>query len=131
MAGGTIGKRQNNPLNIRVSVNKWLGKLPAQGAFERFETVEHGIRAGMVLVRTYMKKYGLNTLRGIIGRFAPPTENNTDSYIKYVSGQIGVTADTSLKFDSVTVRAVVRAMAKLESRMDLTDEQLIRAWQML
>lgn len=80
------GLRNNNPLNIRISNNKWKGKVvPSKdSAFETFESLEYGIRAAFIIIRTYINKYDLKTVGSIIKRFAPPVENNVTNYISYV-----------------------------------------------
>lgn len=81
------GYRNNNPLNIRYSFwNAWKGKvLPNQdGTFEQFNDMAYGYRAALSLLRTYIKKYGCNTVAKIISRWAPENENNTQAYIQHV-----------------------------------------------
>ena len=88
----TLGERNNNPLNIRrVAGQRWKGEvLPSiqggdgGGSFVRFESIEFGLRAAFVLLRTYSAKYHANCIRDIISRWAPPTENDTEKYIKNV-----------------------------------------------
>lgn len=81
------GIRNNNPLNIRKSPSRWKGKLtPSRDPeFEEFDTWEHGIRAAVLIIRTYITKYGINTPEGIIARWAPASENNVQNYVAYVS----------------------------------------------
>ena len=54
------------------------------GSFVRFSSIEFGLRAAFVLLRTYSAKYHANCIRDIISRWAPPTENDTEKYIKNV-----------------------------------------------
>ena len=86
------GYYNNNPLNIRISKDQWQGKVTpnTDGAFEQFIDMAHGYRAALIILRNYIKKYNCNTLRKIITRWAPPSENNTESYIKNVSRLSGV-----------------------------------------
>lgn len=90
------GIRNNNPGNIRHSGAKWQGMAAQQtdAAFVQFTTPEYGIRALGKLLDTYASKYGINTVRGLIAKYAPSTENDTDSYAKAVAKAIGVTPDT-------------------------------------
>ena len=74
---------KNNIFNIRANGAKWIGQTGANKGFAEFDTQEHAIRAWLVLMRTYRRKHGLTTIRGIINRFAPPSENNTDKYVRY------------------------------------------------
>lgn len=89
------GYHNNNPLNIRISGQGWQGKITpnTDGAFEQFIDMAHGYRAALITLRTYINKYGLNTVRKMIGRWAPPSENNTESYITNVCKNSGLTAD--------------------------------------
>jgi len=66
--------RNNNPANIRRGSTKWQGESAVQtdAAFVQFITPEYGIRALSKVLDTYASKYGLNTVSGIINRFAPP-----------------------------------------------------------
>lgn len=81
------GIRNNNPLNIRISASPWRGKITPSSdpSFEQFISVEMGLRAAFIIVRTYIKKYRLCTPAQIVTRWAPASENNTLKYIDYVS----------------------------------------------
>lgn len=88
------GIRNNNPGNIRHG-DKWKGLAPIQGDpdFCTFISPEYGIRAMAVLLLNYQRKQGLQTVRQIISRWAPPTENNTEAYIRHVAERLGVGPD--------------------------------------
>lgn len=90
------GYRNNNPLNIRKSANLWKGKVynNTDGAFEQFVSLPYGYRAALATMRTYIRKYGLNTVAKIIGRWAPENENNTSKYIADVCSIANLTPDT-------------------------------------
>lgn len=93
------GLRNNNPLNIRRTATQWKGLAPVQTDpdFCQFQTLEYGWRAAFrLLTRTYYARYGLDTIRKIIGRWAPPNENNTAAYIAAVSQITGIPPDEPL-----------------------------------
>ena len=96
------GIRNNNPLNIRLSSDKWQGQvLPprgsGEGAFCQFYSMEYGWRAAFVILcRTYYGKYGLKTIRDIVSRWAPAKENNTEAYIRHVSDYTGISPNKVL-----------------------------------
>ena len=90
------GIRNNNPGNIRKSNTPWIGKTGDDGVFEVFDTPEHGIRALCKIVITYAKKYYLPNIQAIINRWAPPTENDTGSYVNAVCEQCGVQPTESI-----------------------------------
>lgn len=87
----TRGIRNNNPGNIRHGID-WDGLDKDQSKdeeFSQFSTPEYGIRAMFKILKTYNDKYNLNTIEGIINRWAPPIENNTEAYINFVSSKVG------------------------------------------
>ena len=96
------GIRNNNPLNIRLSNDKWQGQvLPkrgsGEGAFCVFYNMEYGWRAAFrILCNTYYNKYKLRTIRDIVSRWAPNNENNTAAYIRHVSDYTGIGPDKVL-----------------------------------
>jgi len=117
----TRGVRNNNPGNIDHSdANKWLGELPVdkkiESRFCRFDTPENGIRALTKLLLNYNKKYGIDTVTGIINRWAPPGENDTTSYIKAVAISARTTPDAKVNFkDAPTMAGIVKAIIKHEN----------------
>lgn len=90
----TRGERNNNPGNIRRTPVDWKGEISGTDkAFETFATPAEGIRALAKLLKNYQRVYGLNTVREIITRYAPASENNTAAYIRAVAARIGVGPD--------------------------------------
>lgn len=97
----TRGIRNNNPSNIDYRpANNWKGQLPYDKSIEprfcRFSAPEYGIRAIIALLRNYQSKYALKTIRGLISRWAPSNENNTNAYVSGVSKALGVDPDASV-----------------------------------
>ena len=93
------GLRNNNPLNIRRSGDKWQGLrvLQEDREFFQFSEMKWGWRAAFrLLCHTYYGKYKLRTIRAIITRWAPPKENNTEAYIRSVTDRIGIGPDKEL-----------------------------------
>ena len=94
------GIRNNNPLNIRKSQNNWLGKVAGLDKdFETFDTMEHGIRAAFVIVRTYIRKHNCTTVTQLINRWAPATENDTSQYVASVLRLSLTSAKEPLRFE--------------------------------
>ena len=85
------GLRNNNPLNIRKGC-RWLGlrDFPKDKKFCEFKTMAYGYRAAFVTLRTYYSKHDCRTLRKIINRWAPSSENNTISYLQAVMMKTGI-----------------------------------------
>ena len=129
MYGMTRGERNNNPLNIRSSQTSWKGEVfPSKDSeFEQFETAAYGIRAGAKLVRNYYRLHGISTVKGIISRFAPSSENNTDAYILAVCKHMGVKPDDKLQLNDVVVLAsLVTAIIEHENGRCEYDAGLIQ-----
>jgi hypothetical protein len=97
----TRGIRNHNPGNIRKTSIKWDGEVGGGDAtFETFCSPEYGIRALAKLLINYNKLHGLNTIRGLINRWAPPSENDTDEYVRFVEKKTGYPADQVLDMGS-------------------------------
>ena len=97
------GIRNNNPLNIRRSKDKWKGMRAVQSdaQFCQFESLEWGWRAAFwLLTRTYYHKYRLFTIRAIVTKWAPAIENNTKAYIANVSRLTGIGPDEPIGIPS-------------------------------
>ena len=97
------GIRNNNPLNIRRSKDKWKGMraLQSDAQFVQFESLEWGWRAAFyLLTRTYYHKYRLFTIRAIVTKWAPAIENNTKAYIANVSRLTGIDPDEPIGIPS-------------------------------
>jgi len=89
------GIRNNNPGNIRDSNDKWQGlaRIDNDDQFSVFEDATWGIRALASILITYQDRHKLRTIRTIIGRWAPPVENDTGAYVNAVALACGVAAD--------------------------------------
>ncbi|EAP9510433.1 TPA: structural protein [Salmonella enterica] len=96
------GIRNNNPGNIRWG-DDWKGLIPKSQRtdkdFCQFITPEYGIRAMIVILRNYQRKHGLNTITGIINRWAPTNENNTQAYIDSVAKSTDTSPDQFVHTD--------------------------------
>lgn len=128
------GIRNNNSGNIRITNTAWQGKVEknTDGAFEQFETMEHGIRALMITLRSYINKHKKDTIRKIINRWAPTCENDTTAYINTVSKRTGIGADEKISFDKMTVFKLVEAICYVENGGSyIGNEQIDKAWGML
>jgi hypothetical protein len=78
------------------------------------------------LLRNYEDKYGLNTISGLIGRWAPPNENDTDSYVRSVSDRTGLPADYKLDFTNENeVGSLVKAIIHHENGQQPYDDTTV------
>ena len=131
------GIRNNNPLNIRKSKDKWKGLSLTQNdpSFCQFETLEYGWRAAFyLLTRTYYHKYRLYTIRTIISKWAPPCENNSKAYVENVSRLTGIDPDEPIGIPSESPArwiALGMAMAIQENGFESLDYfAMLRGWEM-
>ncbi len=131
------GIRNCNPLNIRRSKDQWKGLAEAQNdrAFYQFKSMEYGWRAAFyLLTRTYYHKHRLYTIRTIIHRWAPESENETEAYINNVSKLTGILPDKPLGIPSEQPSmwiALGAAMAIQENGTSSLDYfAMLRGWEM-
>lgn len=110
------GIRNNNPGNIRKGGDPWVGAVGDDGAFLRFVDPAHGIRAAARLLQTYQVRHELNTVREIVTRWAPPSENQTDAYIASVAIWADVEPDAPIDVhDYGTAYRLLRAIFRFEN----------------
>lgn len=87
------GVKNNNPCNIRLGID-WEGCVPADyqtdKSFVQFTDVKYGIRASAIILLNYQKLHKLDTIRQMIFRWAPPVENEAESYSNDVAHFCGV-----------------------------------------
>ena len=120
------GIRNNNPLNIRKG-NNWKGERQPQSdpSFEEFESI---------ILRNYQRislapKMRANTIRKIINRWAPASENNTQAYIDLVAKRSGLNPDELIAFrDKPRMLAVVEAMCFVECGQAIDKEIISSAY---
>ena len=125
------GIRNNNPGNIRWGEN-WLG-LKQDGkeqdpSFCVFKSPVFGIRALAKVLINYKKIHGLNTVRQIVSRYAPPNENQTKAYVQSVAKQLGVYPDSIIDIEergvlTVFIKAVIRMENGIQPYSDETIQQ--------
>lgn len=128
------GVRNFNPGNIRITKIAWQGKVTpnTDGAFEQFVSMEYGIRALIVTLRTYYGKHKLDTIRKVINRWAPPVENDTGAYVKAVAVRTGIDADERFIPDMSTLSRIVEAICFHENGGSyVTMQQIHNAWGLL
>ncbi len=90
------GLRNNNPLNIRHSADQWEGTATTQTdkSFVQFKSMAYGYRAAWKILDTYCLRFRrertVYNVRNIIARWAPPTENDTEAYVRTVVSLSGL-----------------------------------------
>jgi hypothetical protein len=107
--------RNNNPGNLR-----WDGKSQWQGmtgvdqdGFVKFDSPDNGQRALSINLGNQASLHGLNTVRGIISKYAPSTDgNNTGAYIDTVAKQLGVDPDAQIDPNDPRINTALQAVIK-------------------
>lgn len=113
-----------NPFNIRYSkCNPWKGQIGSYRGFCKFEDVQFGLRAGLIILRNYIRQ-GFNTPEKIINRYAPPSENDTFNYIKYVCSYAGISSSCVLRYGTLDFYLVALAMLRIETNFQTDAKEL-------
>ena len=110
--------RNNNPGNIDRTSTQWEGMSEEQtdSRFVTFESPEMGVRAMARTLNTYNTRYGLDDISGMVSRWAPPSENDTQAYIRFVSEKTGIPSDRTitLQDNPEEMKKVISAMIEME-----------------
>lgn len=125
------GLRNRNPGNIRRSGSRFRGEVvPGRDAsFKEFETMAWGYRAMFVLLDGYRRRHALSTIRQFITRYAPPSENFTEGYIRFVARTAGIDADTPLDTrSSRDMIPLVCAMSEIENGVKAVTQEVHDGW---
>ena len=110
------GLRNNNPLNIRHSKDVFRREIKGKDkSFKTFKSLPYGYRAAFITLATYLSR-GWDTIEKIIAKWAPPTENNTESYIAKVEKWSGIPRNKELTVaDGADYILIVAAMSFVEN----------------
>lgn len=111
---GVRNWRNNNPGNIMYGAfSKSAGAIGTDGRYAIFPTLEKGSEAKKKLV--FGPKYISLSIRDAISKYAPPSENNTEAYIKSVVKATGATDQTPLqKLDDQQKDKLLQAISRME-----------------
>ncbi len=126
------GLRNCNPLNIRRTNDLWQGLAEHQPdpKFFTFKSMAWGYRAAFIVLRTYYHKYGIETVRDIIRRWAPPEDgNNTADYLRHVCHRTGFAPDKRLNpYNPTHMGPLVEAMSRVECGERPDINQIKEGW---
>lgn len=119
-ANAPRGLRNNNPLNLEYLPGQ--GASGSDGRFGVYPTMQAGIEASARQLLRYQDHYGLKTINGIIGRWAPAGENNVNAYAGSVSKSMGIDANSQIDLhDPKVMTALIKAMGQVENGRPLPD----------
>lgn len=127
------GLRNNNPGNIRQNDVRYAGERQPSldGAFKQFESMAYGYRAIFVVLHTYARRYGIDTIERMISRYAPAVENHTAAYISAVSEWSGVPATSHLTTTNAEVMIpIVAAMSRVENGVAADMAEVEQGWEL-
>lgn len=127
------GLRNNNPCNIRLNGIAYEGEIiPSKdSAFKQFKSMAYGYRAVFVVLHTYARRYGINTIERMISRYAPASENHTQAYVDAVSEWSGVPPTSHLTTTNAEVMMpIVAAMSRVENGVPAVQAEVERGWQL-
>lgn len=113
------GLRNNNPGNIEdgAFARSLPGYAGSDGRFAKFETTQHGLGAIDHLLSNYGSNHGVNTISGIVNRWAPASDNNNVSaYANFVANKVGVKPGDKIDLNDPGVRQkLAMAMGEFEN----------------
>lgn len=127
MTATTLGQRNHNPLNIRKTGERWAGSVVTDdnSEFVKFTTNSYGYRAAFIILYNYIKKHRCMTIEDIISRWAPPTENIVENYVRFVSNRSNVPRREPIVFgEADKLQRIVAAMAEYESRITADEDSI-------
>lgn len=115
---GPRSTRNNNPGNIEDGqfAKSQPGYKGTDGRFAVFDSPDAGKSAQVALLGSYAQR-GINTVAGVINRWAPPSDNNpTPAYAKFVASKLGVAPDQPINMsDPKVLRGIADAIGQFEA----------------
>lgn len=110
---GISNNVRNNPLNLRFAGQDGARNA---GGFAAFPTMQAGLQAAQNQMSLYGTRDGINTITGLVSKWAPPSENDTLKYIEHVSRVTGIPANAKINLADPAVQAkIIPAMSIMEN----------------
>lgn len=115
------GIRNNNFGNLRALApgHSWPGQVGVDDAgYVKFDSPQDGVNATMMNLAAYNKLHGIDTVSGIVNRWAPGGKDGNDpaSYAKYVAGKLGVDPSQKLNMsDPSTLHGLASGIFEMEN----------------
>lgn len=109
--------RYNNPgaVEFKPWMTQYGARLGPNGRYAQFDSPDQGYQVMGRVLDTYRDKHGLNTVTGIINRWAPANvdNNSTSSYAASVAKSLGIEPNAPLTPEQRP--SLMRAMASYEA----------------
>ena len=97
---GVTGPQDNNFGNMRP--------VGSSTGFQQFATPEEGLSAMDKQLQIYGSKHGINTIEGLVNRWAPASDNNNPAqYAKFVADKAGIKPDTPIDLANPAQRQII------------------------
>lgn len=115
------GIRNHNPGNLNYVGQAGAHKEPGiHGRFAVFTTAQDGLRALRDQLLRYQQRDGIDTIDGIIAKWAPPSDdNNTNAYTQTVASHLNVKSSAPLgPLTSDRLAALMHAIIQVENGQD-------------
>ena len=128
------GLRNCNPGNIRITKDQWKGlrKDQTDKVYFQFVNMPYGYRALLKTLKNYRKRHKCETIAEFIRRWAPPVENNTVVYIKFVCEKLGVSPDWIPDVeDKDSMCMIASAISSFENGVNPVMDEIHEGWQLL
>lgn len=128
------GIRNNNPLNIVRTNDKWQGLNSKQydKRFCEFRDMAHGYRAAFIILKNYINKHGWNTIEQIVSHWAPKNENNTAVYIFAVCNFMDEKKDHVMVFNRIAdMLMLASAMTVIENGSFYNPQKRYDLWKQM
>lgn len=115
----TLAQRNNNPLNIKGT--GWEGQIGTDKLGHAiFSSPDYGVRAAALVLRSYNKKHGIQSVQAIVNRFCRTKGGIKKQYIDYLCQELQVKPNE--KFDLIRrMPELLKAMARFESGEELPE----------
>ena len=128
------GIRNKNPSNIKLGTD-WDGLADEQSdpTFCVFKETVWGIRALMRILLVYRFSHKKSNIDDIIARWAPPCENDTQAYIKFVCKQTETNPMDKLDNSMEHYLPLIKSIIKMENGVQPFNDELLvegmyKAW---
>lgn len=124
--GRTIADRFNNPANLRAAAGYQTANTKS-GKFAVFPTLDEGVLAAAKQLQIYGTR-GVDNIHDIVGKWAPPKENNTRAYIDHVTKATGRSEFEKLNLNDPKVLAQLISSMSVKEGMGnrLSEEKVTR-----
>ncbi len=111
--GGDLNWRNNNPGNCHSgSTSAKFNEIGKNGSFAIFPSYSDGYDCMEYVV---FNNYGSYTIAGMVEKYAPPEENDTEAYIRMIVNETGLGRNTVLNsLNSSNRKKLLEVMIKME-----------------